>query len=554
MQLLSNPFGSEPNFVGGSSSSVASPLDILQNDPNVQPVYAIIATPYDTGAEAETTVYLAGESFTTSVGDTPGGVTFTGGVVTPYSIQNQLFSGGEISGLSVPSFGVVEVENWDHSLDSLTTHAWRGRSVTVYVGLRENITSDPTDFASFAEVFSGTAETLDWREQHIILRVSDNRFKLETPIQSTFYAGGGGLEGDDSIKGKPKPLVYGQVRQARPVLVDPANLIYQFHDGSMEAVDAVRDKGAALNFDADYADITTATPASGEYATSLANGYIRLGASADGTVTGDVRGDNSGSLGYVSTVAGIVRKLVQDQAGLTDAELEIGSFDDLDTDNSAVVGYAVGLEERDVLTVASELVSSIGAFLTFTRHGKLMVGRVSDPSGETATFTIDDEDIWPERDGGKFLRGAANRPKYRARVGYKRYWETLSPNEVAGSVSEANRADFGEARRYVADEDATVSATYPDADTLTLDSLLDTSADASTEATRQLALYSTERDLYEVRLRTGLFRYEMGDVVEIDTTATIYGLESGKKFVVVGYVEDAGDANRDPDVSLFLWG
>lgn len=54
------------------------------------------------------------------------------------------------------------------------------------------------------------------------------------------------IEGDDSIKGKPRPLCFGKVKNIQPVLVNPSRLIYQVADSPVASVDAVRDRGVAL--------------------------------------------------------------------------------------------------------------------------------------------------------------------------------------------------------------------------------------------------------------------------------------------------------------------
>lgn len=559
MQQYDLTYADNPNYLDPSATSVASPLAVLRDDPNVRPVWAIVAEPYDPDAAALTTVRLAGEGFTTSAGDTPPGVTFTGGVNRPYSIVNQIVGSGDLSPASTPEPGIIEAENYDRSLDYLTDLDWGGRTISVYVGLREFI-SDPndTDFASFAQVFSGTAEDIEWREHFVTILLRDSRYKLDVPIQTTTYAGTGGLEGDDSIKGRQKPKMFGQVRQFEPVLIDPANLLYQFHDGSAQAVNAVRDKGGALSFTADFANSTlllASSPASGFYNTCLAESMFMLGASPAGAVTGDFQGDNSGSLGYVSTVAGIVRKLVQDSADLSDSELEIGTFDDLDASNSAVAGFVCSLDEVSVEEAVNQLIRSVGGFYTFTRVGKLKVGLYTDPASGTPVATFAESDFYPEKDGGKWLRSHFARPAHTVKVKYKRYWKTLSPNDVVGSVSEADRADFGKDYRVATPaEDAAVLGRFPLAQVRDFNTLLDASADAATEATRQLALFKENRDVYDARLRTGLFQYDLGDVIKVQTVAAIYGLDAGRNFLVVGYSEDAGTADQDMEVALYLWG
>lgn len=567
MQLNHLAFNTLPNDVDDNGLSTPSPLAIIGSDPNIQFVVAVIGYPYDPVTEAIVPVYLAGEHFVTSASDTPASTTFLGssatygrGVVSPYNFQNQLFSGGEVTGeVAFPSAGAIEVENHDRTLDYLGTYYWAGRKIETYVGLREYI-SDPaaTTFYNFARVFSGSCAKMDRRERSLLFSIRDNTHRLDIPIQTTLYAGTGGLEGSAEISGRPKPLIYGQVRQFEPVLIDASGLLYQFHDGSAQAVDAVRDKGAALSFVANFATsalLIASSPGSGNYSTCLAEGMLKLGASPAGTVTIDARGDNGGTLGYVSTVAGIVEKVVRDHGGFADEDLEIGSFADLNTANSSVVGFATRTEEVKIVEVVGALVASIGGYATFDRVGRLLVGRASEPAGQTPKVTLTTNDLLPEVDGGAFAQTDTEvNVRHQVRVGYKRYWRTLTASDVAGSVSEANRLDFSNEFRYENDEDATIRTAHLLATPLVINSLLDTSAAAASEATRLLNLYGVERGVRNVDLRTGLFRYRPGDVVKIDLDTPLYGLEDGKQFVVSGFIEDLGSGNRDRKITLFLWG
>jgi len=51
---------------------------------------------------------------------------------------------------------------------------------------------------------------------------------------------------DPNIAGAALPLCYGEVAEAPALLVDPASLIYQVHDGSVQLIKGVADKGAWL--------------------------------------------------------------------------------------------------------------------------------------------------------------------------------------------------------------------------------------------------------------------------------------------------------------------
>lgn len=364
------------------------------------------------------------------------------------------------------------------------------------------------------------------------------------------------LQGDESLKGKYRPLVYGQVRQVQPVLVNGTLLAYQVHDGSVEAIGAVRDRGIEFDFAADYATASLLLAASipaGEYATSIAEGLIRLGATPSGIVTADVQGDDSGSLGYVSTAADIIRKIATTQGPLTDPDdLDTGTFADLNTETSAVVGVSTGLESTTTAEVLDSVAASVGAFLDFTRNGRLRVVRLVNPTTTSTDKLITSIDR--ETFGGR----QADIPAHKIKLGYRRYPQTLNGEEVAGSVGDSTRFDFGQEYRTVeggtAAESATILEKHPSAAAYEVQTLLDTEADAQTEADRLQALHSPSRHRYAVGEWGGLFAYELGDVVELEVPR--YDLTNGQKFVVLGYTEAPIQSPEvhENKVGLTLWG
>ena len=95
---------------------------------------------------------------------------------------------------------------------------------------------------------------------------------------------------------------------------------------------------------------------------------------------------------------------------------------------------------------------------------------------------------------------------------------------------------------------SSVLTVHPEAPTSEVETLLTTAANAATEATRLQTLYGADRDFYKVKLKTQPFTLELNDTVEI--TFARYNLAGGKKFRVIGLIEDA--ANNEID--LELWG
>lgn len=549
MSISGLPMGAFADGAGGGPPSVQSPIDVLAENPGQMPIYLVIASPYDPGASATTDLYYATAPFTSDASDTPSAQAFTENRIgVPVRLSNRLdLRRGSLQATGTTA-GDIEFFTLDGGADALASYLWDGRDVRVLIGFEDYT------LAECAEIFKGTAEGAAWNRSTIRIRLRSPRFKLERDIQTTLYAGTGGVEGGDEIKGKCKPLVYGQVRQQAPVLVDGTNLVYQSHDGSVQAVNAVRDRGVALAFDADYvsyAALIGATIAGGEYGTCLAEGLIRLGASPDGIVTCDVQGDDSGSLGasgYTSTAADIIRKIVTTKGPLTDPDdLDTGSLADLNTATSAVVGVSTSLERVSVAAVVDSVADSVGAFIDFTRNGRLRARRLDNPSTATASHTITsiDPDSWDAQN--------ADIPAHTVKLGYRHYPKTLSGEEAAGSLGDTTRLDFGQGYRDTTSEDASILTLHPSAALYEVQTLIDTSGDADTEADRRLALYKPTRHFYEVRVWSGLYVYALGDVVDFQIPR--YDLTSGKNFVVIGIDEEPIQSQNHQNIAtLRLWG
>lgn len=110
-----------------------------------------------------------------------------------------------------------------------------------------------------------------------------------------------------ALASAPRPFVVGHVCNVEPVLVDPANLVYQLHAGVLEAIGAVRDGGVPLRFFGDYPDPEWLRDGAqgippGSYATCLAEGRIMLGAVPAFRLTADASAEAGAAFGmYVRT-------------------------------------------------------------------------------------------------------------------------------------------------------------------------------------------------------------------------------------------------------------
>ena len=499
---------------------VATTLTALVSNPYAKKKYLVILKPYDFDTSGEVSLYFSGEGFVTSPTDTPANTLFEPRLVEPISFSRSMFSSGKIGGFSVPGFGELILTNADGGLDDFATYAWDGRSVEVKVG------EDGAAYQYYFTIFTGQSRTVEFDDLFIrvILRDDQNDFDIDYP--DSLYAGTGGNEGSAELSGQAKPHCYGQVHNIEPVLVDAANNVYQVHDGPIEAIDAVYESGVEVH--------------AGQITKDLANGRFTLNNNVNGVITADVRGSKPGGT-YLSTVADIIEHLVEDHAGFTyPGDFDTASFTALNTANSAVVG----IYDRETTTLASvldRLINSIGGFYGFDRAGKFQVGRVELPTG-TAAAEFDSTTII------EVTRLASAVPNHQVRVNFNRNYRVMSESDFGASITDAKRDALVRDFSVVTATDATILTPYPNASALIVDTLLATSAAASTEASRLLTIYKTQRDFYKILVKTQPYTLKLNDVVKI--TFNRYNLASGKLFRVISIVEDA--ANNE--VELELWG
>lgn len=359
----------------------------------------------------------------------------------------------------------------------------------------------------------------------------------------------GSLEGDSTVAGRPKPLAFGVRRQVAPVWVDTQNLVAQFHDGSMQAVTAMRDSGDPITFGSDLADIYSATPAAGTYNTSLVTGLVRFGSEPVGSITGDIQGDNSGTLGYLATAPGIGRKIlvqfgeVDNSTGFDEAAITA-----LTTADSSVVGLYFD-QEINIDQAVAESFSSIWSWWGMGRTGVVTCGRIADPATLTPTVTFDSTNLVDPSEGGRFESNQLSVRVGEVRVMYRPYHTTLGDNEVAGVVDLATRNDYGEKYRVASAIDPDRS---PDADVIELFTSLDELPDAQALADLILAIMMVDRKILNVTPEGGLLTYFIGTVVSV--TLPRYDYSVSKNFIVVDLSEFYGD-NTSPDrVEVGLFG
>jgi len=460
--------------------------------------------------------------FVTSTADTPSQTLYDPRVLQPLQFDRSIINGDRLAGISVAS-GEIALANGDGKLDNFAvSHAFDGRDISVSLGESTFATTQ------FGSIFKGVLEDLVVDEDRILLNIRDRIREFELPIQPNTYAGSGGEEGGEDLEGKPKPLAYGVVRNVSAVLVDAVNLVYQVHDGQVNNITAVYDRGVELSKTA------STSPGLGEFHPTEASGVFKLGGAPDGTITADVEGDASSS--FITKTGEIVERILLNQANLTSTQLNTTTFDKMNADSTGVIGIWVGPDQRQIFDVVDQLLISIGAYGFFNRDGKFTVGVFKDPnvSGDVIKHDFKETDIISIRRDA--LPTVGNPPIFRSQVTYKVNYTVQE--DLAGGSSVGQRQFAVEPFRVAVATDLTVKNRFKLADDPDpFFSLYDSQADAQQEAQRLLDLFSEQHYLYEIVAKINVFDVAIGDVVFIQYPR--WELTNGRKGRVVALTEDA---------------
>ncbi len=518
--------------------SVLAPYTLLLHTPSDKAIFLVEAEPYDPlqASESASVIFkrFSSVGYTSKPTDSPASVHYQNKLLRQPVFSQSLSREGAVGGLIVPDFGEIELVNESGALDELLDFAWDGRSIIIKMG------KETFALSEFGTVITGTGFRAVGTLRKLTIKMRSLDFRLRVPIQTNRYDGTGAAEGGDDLEGKPKPLCFGKCLNVECVLVDAPNLLFQVHDGQIEAIDAVYDNGVALSFDA--------TPVAGEYSTDLAAGTLTLGGSAVGLITADVQGSKTGG-SYKSTTGTIIRRIITEHGKqpLSDpGELDTVSFTTYETDQPAVVGIYIPPEEVDIEEIIIQLLNGAGSFAGFTRTGKFNIFVFKAPTGSASLRLTDETMLSIER-----LEQAPpfDFPISRISVSYERNYTVQGPDVVAGSVTDARRSFLKEARRLREDTDITVETTHLLAEEPEpIEAFFSLEANAATEATRLLALYGVDRQFLRVRALRQPFQLELHDVVRV--TSARFGLSAGKDFRITSLVDNAPPGR----VTMELWG
>lgn len=427
------------------------------------------------------------------------------------------------------SFGDIEISNangdYDEWLDS-TKYIWVNKPIKVYYGDTSKNSESLLDIQTntFEKVFDGIIADLDSSSRTSLnLKVRDKLERLNTPLTenklgNTYFAGAGtGQSTQDNIR----PLIFGEVHNITPTLLDPATLEYIFNDGPTERLIEVRDNGVP---------VTTGT-------VNLTTGTFRLLFPSTGAITASVQGTtNSVNLslnganitGYSDTVAKLIATICMrygnSASKLLAEDIDFTNLTSFNTLHPQSVGIIIS-DRENVLNVCSLLASSLGAQIYFNRLGQLQLLKLGTYTNGTPTAITDDDILQ-----GSLSISTRSQVVAATKLGYCKNW-TVQPGLVT-NIPMAHKTMYAEEWYTKTSVDEAVKLQYKlNAEPVQRDTLLISGTDAQAEALRLNTFFKQPRVTYRMSGVTKLLNLKLGQ--EVLLTHNRFGLQSGKSGQVV---------------------
>jgi hypothetical protein len=449
-------------------------------------------------AGVETTRYLSNTGYTAGPAEVPADTHYAARIVGGGRITERAGLDGGGAGMA---FGDIELINADGALDSWLADVWANRSIKMFVG------DETWPRADFRLVFDGITADLASRDADVLnLAVRDKLQRLNTAVSET-KLGGASANADRLL-----PLCFGEVHNIEPLLVDEALLKYQVHHGAIERIIEVRDNG-----------IVVATT------DNLADGNFTLSASPVGVITCSVQGAKLAGV-YVNTVAKLV-ELLATGYGVTPfsaGDLDAANLAAFDAANPQPVGAYLA-DRENVLAVCQSLAASVGAQLMVSAAGELRLIKIALPATGTPT----------EVDEGKMtgrLRIVERIPvKAAVKIGYCRNW-TVQANIQTGIPAEHKDLYAQEWLTSTASDSAVAALYRLTQEPVQVDTLLQVKADADARAAADLALWGTQRTVFEYPGAPELMLEELGGCQPL--TYDRYDLSGGADGQIVSVERD----------------
>lgn len=493
---------------------------------------------------------------TTTPDDDPANQPIAGNLVGTIGYKNSLFAGVDpldSSGTGPQTesgYGAIKLNDPSGALDYLTDLSLDGGLIEIYRGRADQQRRDWTKIAAMTSM--GVLYDGDTKD----IRVRDAGWKLDrSEIQPIRYGGGGGIDGDSSLRGACKPYAVGYNFRVPLLIINATLLIGQVSNSSIYQVIDVQDGGQSLTL-ADTPDYPTyealaaATaldiPA-GRYATCLAYGLIRLGAQPTKQVTVELVGDNDTLNGKTRPItrADIVRRIV---CGLgyyrldNARDLDSRSFVDMDDYFSDECGFFWNQPITKAAALA-EVMAGVAGYAAVRFDGKLTIGAAKLPTGSPYLSIV-----LPAQAQAMPRLLAYSAPRLGTYIGWSRNYVPQTRDQLQGGVPEATALIYSNPLRVEGSLSGANASIWPTSQIVTVNGGFRYQAAATVEASRQQSIFGVRRERWGMTVPMDQFSPVLGRQVDVSGWSR-YNFNSSRSLRCV-----ALSVNDTLNLTLELWG
>jgi hypothetical protein len=510
----------------------------LENPASIR-VVLVVATAYNLTTSQEVSFYFSNGGYRTT-----DGYEFDPVISKDVGLQESL----SLDGSTSMSFGDIELYNNNGEYDDLlntTKYLWTNKSIKIYFGDPGWQTTLVGIDTTFLKIFDGIIDDIDSRDVAVInLKIRDKLEKLNAPISENKIDtyGTWGNNGGQQNKDQLRPIVFGECFNVAPILIDPAQLEYCFscsnptqdtlpgfsNNGASEKLTEIRDNGVPIYIEgnATYAGATV----------NLNNSTFKLLKTPAGAITCTIQGvkksmdsagliQNTYSNTIPSVIGTIVRTFGKAPSRFAETEIDLPTFNNFN--QTAEVGVFINQTEN-LLDVCREIAASVGGQIIMSRTGKLRLIQYGVPLPITVAPSID---ITPDDILFDSLSVSNRLPVVGVvKLGYGKNY-TVQPG-LLSAIPEAHKENFAKEWYTVTVKDeAVLTAHNLEEDVPQKDVALISEFDVTTEATRLLNYYKTQKIVYRFTGVAKLLNIVLGQRVVLYHHR--FGLSTGKVGQVV---------------------
>ncbi len=209
-----------------------------------QTIWLVVVEAHDLITGVDKTLRFSNVALVSSPSDTPASEFFDPRIVTPCRIRRSMFAPGKTFGQSQVGFGDLVLTNEDGGLDFLSDFSFDGRAIIQWRG-------ESGAGGKFEKKLRAVMDQVVLTRTKFTIKLKDRQTVVDATFQENKYTGMNmlpdGLEGVSDLQGKPKPVLYGRVKNIAPPIVNTSKLIYQVNDGEFASLNEVYDAGIALS-------------------------------------------------------------------------------------------------------------------------------------------------------------------------------------------------------------------------------------------------------------------------------------------------------------------